>query len=70
MKDLLYIKDLHESIEGEEARPADLDDKKWAQLNQKAVCTIRSWIDRSVYHHIAKESKIDVLWRKLEMIYE
>ena len=28
MEDLLYIKDLHEPIEGEEARPTDLDDKK------------------------------------------
>ena len=36
------MKDLHESIEGKEARLADLDDKKLAQLNQKVVCTIRS----------------------------
>ena len=28
MKDLLYMKDLHEPIEDEKARPADLDDKK------------------------------------------
>ena len=32
--------------------------------------TIRSWIDQSVYHHLAKESKDDILWRKLEIIYE
>ena len=70
MEDLLYIKDLHEPIEGDEVKPADIDDKKWAQLNQKAVGTIRSWIDQSVYHHVAKESKADVLWRKLEIIYE
>ena len=30
MEDLLYMKDLYEPIEGEEARPADLDDKKRA----------------------------------------
>ena len=64
------MKDLHEPIEGEEARLADLDDKKWAQLNQKAMGTIRSWIDQSLYHYIAKESRADVLWRKLETIYE
>ena len=64
------MKDLHESIEGEEARPADLDDKKLAQLNQKVVGTIRSWIAQSVYHHTSTESKADVLWRKLEKIYE
>ena len=33
MEDLIYIKDFHESFEGEEARLVDLDDKKWAQLN-------------------------------------
>ena len=33
MEDLMYMKDLHEFIENEEARPVDLDDKKWAQLN-------------------------------------
>lgn len=30
MKDFLYMKDLYEPIEGEEAGPANLDDKKWA----------------------------------------
>ena len=70
MEDLSYMKDLHEPIEGEEVRPANLDDKKWSQLNQMVVGTIRSWIDQSVYHHIAKESKADVLWRKLKMIYK
>ena len=33
MEDLLYMKDLHEPIEGEETNLADLDDKKLAQLN-------------------------------------
>ena len=28
MEDLLYMKNLHEPIEGKEVRPADLDDKK------------------------------------------
>ena len=32
--------------------------------------TIRSWIYQSVYHHVAKESKADILWKKLETIYE
>ena len=70
MQDLLYMKDLHEPIKGDEAKLTDLNDKKWTQLNQKTISTIRSWIDQSVYHHVAKESKTDVLWRKLETIYE
>ena len=32
--------------------------------------TITSWIDQSVYHHVAKKSKVVVFWRKLETIYE
>ena len=52
------MKDLYKSIEGEEVRLADLDDKKWAQLNQKAVSTIRS--DRSkLYYHGAKKSRVN-----------
>ena len=70
MKDLLYMKDLHEPIEGEEVRPADLDDKKLQQLNKKVVGTSRSSIDQNVYHHVTKKSRADVLWRKLETIYE
>ena len=31
---------------------------------------IRSWIDQSVYHHMAKESRADALWRKSKTIYE
>ena len=37
MEDLLHMKNLHKPIEGEEAKPADLDDKKRTQLNQKAM---------------------------------
>ena len=64
------MKDLHEPIEGEEVRPADLDDKKLQQLNKKVVGTSRSSIDQNVYHHVTKKSRADVLWRKLETIYE
>ena len=64
MEDLLYMKDLHEPIKDEKARPVDLDDKKLAQLNHKVVGTIRSWTDQSVYHDVANESRVDVLWRK------
>ncbi len=70
IEDLLYMKYLHEPIEGKEVRPADLDDKKWAQFSQMAMSTIRLQIDQSVYHHVAKESRVDVLQRKLEIIYE
>ena len=55
------MKDLHEPIKGEKVRYVNLDDKKWVQLNQNVV----SWIDKSVYHYVTKESGAGVIWRKL-----
>ena len=28
------------------------------------------WVDQSVYHHVAQETRADVLWKKLESMYE
>ena len=36
MEDPLYMKDLHEPIEGDEAKPADLDDKKYAYWTRRS----------------------------------
>ena len=70
MEDLLFVKDLHEPIEGDAVKPEKMSDKEWIQLHRKCVGTIRQWIDQSVFHHVAKETKADVMWRKLESIYE
>lgn len=66
MENLFYIKDLHEHIEGEYSRSIDLIDKKLVQLNQKTVGIVRSRIDQSMYHHITKKLRTDVIWKKLE----
>lgn len=41
MEDHLYWEDLHEPIEGDEARPKDSSDEEWHVLNRKRVATIR-----------------------------
>ncbi|KAK9206082.1 hypothetical protein WN943_016353 [Citrus x changshan-huyou] len=45
-----------------------------SSLMGRKLCALlglkRSSINQSVYHHVAKESRADVLWRKLETIYE
>lgn len=64
------MKYLREPIEDEEARPVNLDDKKLAQLHQKAMGIIRLWIDQTIYHHVVKKSKASVLQRKLEILYK
>lgn len=67
---------MHEAIEEDEAKPTDISDKEWDRMHKKAVFTIRQWVDESEYHHVRNdhhvrnESRADVLWRKLESIYE
>jgi hypothetical protein len=56
MEDILYCKDLYEPVEGESAKPEEMTAANWKKCNQKAVGTIRQWLDDSVYHHVASET--------------
>ena len=62
--------DLYDPTEGDKAKPTDKSDKVWTTMFRKTVVTIRQWIDHSVFHHVAKETKADELWKKLEILYE
>ena len=69
MEDMLYCKDLFDPIDGDEAQ-GDKEDKDWERMNRKTVGFIRQWIDDSVFHHVAQETKADALWKKLQDLYE
>ena len=60
MEDMLYCKDLFDPIDGDEAQ-GDKEDKDWERMNRKTVGFIRQWIDDSVFHHVAQETKADAL---------
>ena len=70
MEDILYCKDLYDLIEGDSAKPEDKTEKEWEIMNRKTIGMIRQWLDDSVFHHVANETKADVLWKKLESLYE
>ena len=70
MKDILYCKDLHEPIEGVEAKPEGTSDANWKKINHKAIGHIREWVDDSVFHHVANETDAHELWKKLESLFE
>ena len=70
MEDLLYCKDPYVPLSGDTMKPKDKSDEDWAIMHRKTVGYIRQWVDHSVYHHIAQETKADVLWKKLESMYE
>ncbi|CAL1361064.1 unnamed protein product [Linum trigynum] len=51
-------------------KPEDKTKKQWEVLHRKAVAIIRQWIDQSIFHHVAKDTRADELWQKLESMYE
>ena len=55
MEYILYVKDLYELILNE-FMPTGQDESKWNILNQKAVGTIRQFVDVSVLQHIANDT--------------
>ncbi|KAA8547298.1 hypothetical protein F0562_003838 [Nyssa sinensis] len=70
MEDILYCKDLYEPIEGDTAKPKDIDDEKWKTLHRKTNGNIRPWLDDSVFSHVSNETDAQVLWKKLEARHE
>lgn len=70
MEDILYCKDLYEPIEGDKAKPKDMDAEKWKRLHRKTIGNIRQWLDDSVFSHVSNETDAHVLWKKLEARYE
>ena len=66
IEDFLTIKDLLDSLEGEESRPKDISDLEWNKMNKKVIIYIRQWIDTSSRHHMANETNAYNLWKKLE----
>ncbi|KAL6211007.1 hypothetical protein ACLB2K_016236 [Fragaria x ananassa] len=69
MEDILYYKDLHEPIEGVEAKPEGTSDANWTKMNRKAIGHIREWMDDSVFHHVANETDAHELWTKLKSLF-
>ena len=53
MVDFLTIKDLLDTLEGEEVKPKDISDLEWNKMNKKAIAYIRQWIDTTPCHHVA-----------------
>ena len=54
MEDFLTIKYLSDTLE----------------MNKKAIAYIRQWIDPSSHHHVANETNVYNLWKKLELVFE
>ena len=56
MEDFLTIKDLPDTLKGEEARLKDISDLEWNKMNEKAIVYIRQWIGTSSHHHVENKN--------------
>ena len=70
MEDFLTIKDLLDTLEGEESKPKDISYLEWNKMKKKIIASIRQWIDTSSRHHVANEINAYNLWKKLESVFE
>ena len=55
MEDILYCKELFESIECRSYKLVIATEDEWKKLNRKIIGKIRQWVDQSVFHHVANE---------------
>ncbi|VFQ83323.1 unnamed protein product [Cuscuta campestris] len=69
IEDYLCSKDLLDPISYKE-RPTSVDEKAWASLNRKAVASIKQYVFLSVLQHVANETNVFEMWKKLESMYE
>ena len=56
MEDFLTIKDLLDTLEGEEVRPKGIFDLENNKMDKKATTYIRQWIKTSSRHYVANET--------------
>ena len=70
MKNVLYCKELFESIECMIYKSVTTTEDEWNKLNRKTIGQIRQWADQSIFHHVAKEVHAYSLWQKLESLWE
>ena len=70
MEDFLTIKDLSNTLEGEEAKPKDIFYLEWNKMNKKTIAYIRQLIDISSCHYVANETNVYNLLKKLESVFE
>ena len=53
MENLLYCKDLYDSLENKGKKLNAMNDAECKKSNRKTIGHIKQWIDHSVFHHIA-----------------
>ena len=70
MRDMLVCKNLGLPMQFGDKRPNKIDAMTWGMLHLKAATYIRCFIDMSLYNNFNEENKADVLWEKIDIMFE
>ena len=70
MKDMLLCKDLWLPVQFGKSKPNKIDALTWEVMHLKAVAYIRFFIDMILYNNFNKETKVDVIWKKIGFMFE
>ena len=61
---------MFEPVLGDKGRLSDMSDKKWIVIYRKTIGNIRKWIGQNIFQYIANKIRANILWKKLESMYE
>ena len=68
--DILFCKDLYDSLENKRDKPAATKDEEWKKMNRKTIGLIRQCIGHKVFKYATQETSTYELWIKLEEMYQ
>ena len=66
---ILVQQELDETLNGKEAKPAEVTDAAWTKMERKALSTLHLSLADEVLYNVASETTPAKLWKKLEDLY-
>ena len=70
MRDVLVCKDLWLSVQYDKTKPDNINASTWEVMHLKETTYIRCFIDMRIYNNFNEENKVDVLWEKIDIMFE
>ena len=70
MRATLMCRDLWLSVQFGDEGPYKIDASTWEVMHMKTTAYISCFIDMSLYNNFNEETKADVLWKKINVMFE
>ena len=70
MGEMLVCRDLWLAVQFGGGKPDKIDASTWEVMHLKTTTYIRCFIDMSLYNNFNEETKVIVLWKKIDVMFE